>query len=42
LLAWKYHLPKADAKRLLRELEEAGLIEIVPFHGIRIIGGEGK
>lgn len=32
------HLGKEDAIKVFDELKEAGLLEIVPFHGIRIKG----
>jgi hypothetical protein len=35
-LSWMLHLNKREAKKFLKELENCGLIEIVPFNGIRI------
>jgi len=32
-----FHLPKEEAAMLLDHLESEGHVEVVPFHGIRIL-----
>lgn len=36
-LSWWFHLNKKEALELFDELKAAGILEVVPFHGIRII-----
>lgn len=36
-LSTMFHLSKQDSKKVLYELKEAGLLEIVPYHGIRLL-----
>jgi len=36
-LCASFSLPKVDAWQLILTLKDIGLIEIVPFHGIRIV-----
>ena len=38
-LSWMLHLNKREARKFLRELEGHGLIELIPFNGIRIKAG---
>ena len=40
-LSWLFHLNKREAREFLKELRRAGLIEVVPFNGIRITSEEG-
>jgi hypothetical protein len=35
-LSWLLHLNKTEAKEFLKELQRAGVIELIPFNGIRI------
>lgn len=35
-LSWLFHLKKGEARRFLKEMEGAGLIKIVSYHGIMI------
>ena len=36
LLSWLFHLNKKETREFLKEMERAGLIEIVPHNGVRI------
>lgn len=36
VLGWLYHLTRNESKTLIKEMEAAGLVEFVPFHGVRI------
>jgi hypothetical protein len=38
-LSWLFHLDKDEAWQFLKELRELGLVEIVPYRGIRILRG---
>jgi len=40
-LSWMFHLNKHEAREFIKELEHYGLIEIIPYHGIRINLKEG-
>jgi Mn-dependent DtxR family transcriptional regulator len=40
--SWQLRLKKRESKALLRELEDLGLIEVIPFHGIRLREREEK
>jgi len=40
-LSWLFHLDKDEGWQFLRELREEGVIEIVPYRGIRILRGGG-
>lgn len=45
VFSWIFHLDRREAWALMRELEQAGYIEIVPYRFIRIkrdIGKHGK
>jgi hypothetical protein len=35
-LSWLLHLNRTEAREFLKELQRAGVIELVPFNGIRI------
>lgn len=36
-------LSKSDAKAIIRNMQQLGLVEIVPFHGIKLkVGNYGK
>jgi hypothetical protein len=37
-----YHLNKNERYFFIGEMRREGLIKIVPFHGIKIINGEGR
>lgn len=39
ILTWFFHSAKKDREMILDELRELNLIEIVPFHGIKIKRG---
>jgi len=36
-LSTMFHLSKDDSVGVVEELKEAGLLEVVPYHGIRIV-----
>jgi hypothetical protein len=39
-LSWLLHLNRGEARELLKELVALGVVELVPFHGVRIIAAE--
>ncbi len=41
VLSWLLHCNKCEREYLFFEMQQLGLIEIKPFHGIRLIG-QGK
>ncbi len=39
-LSWMLHLNKREARRFIKELENYGLVKVIPFNGIRILREE--
>lgn len=37
VMSWMFHCGKNDRQILISELERLGFVEVVPFHGIRIL-----
>ena len=42
VLSWLFHLSKSESREFLKELTRAGLIEVKPFHGIRILNKDQR
>ena len=41
-LAWLFHLNKRESWLFLKEMQEKGAIQIVPYRGVRLLVGVGK
>jgi len=37
VMSWMFHCGKDDRQMLISELEGLGFVEVVPFHGIKIL-----
>ena len=37
VMSWMFHCGRSDRQILISELERLGFVEVVPFHGIKIL-----